>query len=132
MNQSQSTLGEVTEVVNDTEIYREVVCFTGMQEVELPGYVLWGELAGLLLVVVFGLALYVRRRQPCVLLLPLAALLFVVSILPFLPGYVPAFRDSALLQQVVLALHDKHWLRPVGTLLLAVYAVMQWRAASKR
>lgn len=121
---------KITEVANGTEIYQEGV-FTSTEVIELPPYLPWTEFVCLLLVVVFGLGLYIRRRQACVLLLPLGALLLAAS-LAWVLGDLPAVAHWYAAGKALQALAHMLWLRPVGALLLAIYALMQWREAGKR
>lgn len=100
-------------------------------EMALFVYLFWAEFVCWAVVVVFGLALWPRKRRPCTLLLPLAALLFAVSMLPEVLAGIPALESSMLVMHAALTLSDQLWLRPVGALLLAIYALMQWRGVGK-
>lgn len=100
-------------------------------EMALFVHLFWAEFVCWVVVVVFGLALWSRRRRPCTLLLPLAALLFAVSMLPVVLAGIPALEGSALAMHATQAIFNQFWLRPVGALLLAIYALMQWRGAGK-
>lgn len=126
----QDNTSKITEVVNDTEIYQEGVA-TSTEVIELPMHLPWTEFVCLLLVVISGLALYGRKRQPCVLLLPLGALLPAAS-LAWVLGDLPAVAHWHAASQALNALAHMLWLRPMGALLLAVYAVMQWWACPRR
>ncbi|MGV3664319.1 MAG: hypothetical protein ACO1TE_29375 [Prosthecobacter sp.] len=101
------------------------------EAISIPGGLFRAELIFLLLATLFGIALYWRRRQTCVLLLPLGTLLFAVDLLPWLLGSVPAVASSQAVSKAMLAISSLPWLRPVGALLLAIYALMQWRGAAK-
>lgn len=119
-----------TEVMNDTEMYAAGT-FIQTEVIEVPASLYWAEFVCLAVVVVFGLALWRRRRQACALLLPLAALLLAMSMLPGLLTDVPALQSYEWIMRMVPALTRQTWLRPVGALLLAIYALMQWRGAGR-
>jgi hypothetical protein len=94
--------------------------------VTLPSYLPWAELILLAMTIVLGAMLYVRSRQTRQLLLVLASMLFGVDVLLWLSFSTPAAASSWALFQIAQPVSQAQgWFRPLGSLFLTAYVLIQ-------